>query len=204
MPARKGGGSLSRKAGEAEINTFLTYLAVEKRISASTQTQALCALLYLYREVLGRDVGELEGLVRAKRRRRLPVVLTRDEVHRVLGALEGRERLVLTLLYGSGLRLMEGLRLRVKDIDFSYGQVTVREGKGGKDRTTMLPASIQEDLRKHLRACRARLTPWADKPLPQIRPESLPREIGQVSFFSMESRETTGQAGILSPCAHDG
>lgn len=136
--------------GEAEINAFLTYLAVEKRISASTQTQALCALLYLYREVLGRDVGELEGLVRAKRRRRLPVVLTREEVRRVLSELQGPERLFPTLLYGTGLRLLEGLRLRVKDVDFARSEITVRQGKGDKDRVTMLPASIQEELRRHL------------------------------------------------------
>lgn len=137
--------------GEAEINAFLTYLAVERRVSASTQTQALCALLYLYREVLGRDVGELEGLIRAKRRRRLPVVLTRDEVRKVLSTLEGPERLFLTLLYGTGMRLMEGLRLRVKDVDFAESQITVRDGKGAKDRVTMLPSSVQDDLRRHLK-----------------------------------------------------
>ncbi|MEA2561411.1 MAG: hypothetical protein QOH06_2915 [Acidobacteriota bacterium] len=136
--------------GEVEINSFVTHLAVEKRVSASTQTQALCALLYLYREILGKQVGELEGLIRAKRRRRLPVVLTREEVRRALGELRGTERLFLDLLYGTGMRLMEGLRLRVKDIDFSQAQVTVREGKGGKDRMTMLPAAIRGDLERHL------------------------------------------------------
>ena len=109
------------------------------------------AKLYLYREVLGRDIGELEGLIRAKRRRRLPVVLTRDEVRKVLSTLEGPERLFLTLLYGTGMRLMEGLRLRVKDIDFAENQITIRDGKGGQDRMTMLPASVQEDLKLHLR-----------------------------------------------------
>jgi site-specific recombinase XerD len=109
--------------GEAEINAFLTHLAVERRISASTQTQALSALLYLYREILEKPVGELEGLIRAKRTHRMPVVLTREEVRRVLGELIGTERLFLTLLYGTGLRLMEGLRLRVKDLDFGHGQI---------------------------------------------------------------------------------
>ncbi|HWM89818.1 MAG TPA: integron integrase [Thermoanaerobaculia bacterium] len=107
--------------------------------------------LYLYREILGRQVGELEGLIRAKRRRRLPVVLTREEVRRVLAQVEGTEHLFLTLLYGTGLRLMEGLRLRVKDVDFAENQITVRDGKGAKDRVTMLPASIQDGLRHHLR-----------------------------------------------------
>jgi integron integrase len=137
--------------GEVEINAFLTHLAVERRISASTQTQALCALLHLYREILGKQVGELEGLIRAKRRRRLPVVLTREEVRWVLAHVEGTERLFLTLLYGTGLRLMEGLRLRVKDVDFAENQITVRDGKGAKDRVTMLPVSLQDDLRRHLR-----------------------------------------------------
>jgi integron integrase len=136
--------------GEVEINAFLTHLAVEKHVSASTQTQALCGLLYLYREILGKQVGELEGLIRARRRRRLPVVLTREEVRRVLAHVEGTERLFLTLLYGTGLRLMEGLRLRVKDVDFAENQITVRDGKGAKDRVTMLPQSIQDDLRRHL------------------------------------------------------
>jgi integron integrase len=125
--------------------------ATRRRCSASTQTQALCALLYLYREILGKQVGELEGLIRAKRRRRLPVVLTREEVRRVLAHVEGTERLFLTLLYGTGLRLMEGLRLRVKDVDFAENQITVRDGKGAKDRVTMLPVSLQDDLRRHLR-----------------------------------------------------
>jgi integron integrase len=140
--------------GEREINAFLTHLAVHGKVSASTQTQALCALLYLYQEVLGKKIGELEGLVRARRRRHLPVVLTRDEARQVLSYLEGTDRLFLTLLYGTGLRLMEGLRLRVKDLDFACSQITVRDGKGGKDRVTMLPGSIQEDLKRHLREVR--------------------------------------------------
>lgn len=142
-----------KEMGEAEINAFLTYLAVEGRVSASTQTQALCALLFLYRTVLSRDVGELEGLVRAKRRRKLPVVLSVEEVKRILAACpQGTERLFLSLLYGTGMRLTEALRLRVKDIDFVYGQITVRDGKGAKDRVTMLPSSLEQDLKAHLKA----------------------------------------------------
>jgi len=103
--------------GEVEINAFLTHLAVDGQVSASTQTQALCALLFLYRSVLGREIGDLEGLVRAKRRRKLPVVLTPEEVKRALACVTGVERLFLSLLYGTGMRLLEGLRLRVKDVD---------------------------------------------------------------------------------------
>jgi integron integrase len=141
--------------GEREINAFLTHLAVEKNVSASTQTQALCALLFLYRTVLGREVGELEGLIRARDSRKLPLVLTRDEVKKVLAGLEGRDHLILSLLYGTGMRLLEGLRLRVKDIDLAQHQITIRDGKGGKDRVTMLPASLEPALRSHLRNTKA-------------------------------------------------
>jgi integron integrase len=135
--------------GDSEINAFLTHLAVERQVSPSTQTQALCALLFLYRHVLGRDVGELE-LIRARRRRHLPVVLTRDEVASVLRHLNGPEHLFLSLLYGTGLRLVEGLRLRVKDLDLEYDQITVRDGKGAKDRVTMLPSTLKARLVEQL------------------------------------------------------
>ena len=140
-----------QEMGEREINGFLTHLAVDGQVSASTQTQALCALLFLYRIVLEREVGELEGLVRAKRRRKLPVVLTTEEVKQILSRLEGGDRTFLSLLYGTGMRLMEALRLRVKDVDFAYDQITIRDGKGAKDRVTMLPASLKTDLREHLK-----------------------------------------------------
>ena len=140
-----------QEMGEVEINAFLTHLAVEGQVSASTQTQALCALLFLYRNILDREVGELEGLVRARRRRKLPVVLTQEEVKSVLSHLQGVDRLFLSLLYGTGMRLTEALRLRVKDVDFAYDQITVRDGKGAKDRVTMLPASLKEELRGHLK-----------------------------------------------------
>lgn len=135
---------------EAEINAFLTHLAVKGEVSPSTQTQALCAILFLYRFVLGREVGELEGLVRARRKRKLPVVLTQDEVKSILTCLTGVDRLFLSFLYGTGMRLTEALRVRVKDIDFGYDQITVRDGKGAKDRMTMLPASIKARLQEHL------------------------------------------------------
>jgi len=125
-------------------------LAVRRRVSASTQDQALAALLFLYRELLGRDPGWLDDIVRARRPRRLPVVLTRAEVDALLGALGGVSWIMGTLLYGSGLRLFECLRLRGKDIEFSRNEIVVREGKGSKDRVTMLPAAVKDPLTQHL------------------------------------------------------
>ncbi|MGH8057454.1 MAG: phage integrase N-terminal SAM-like domain-containing protein, partial [Candidatus Entotheonellia bacterium] len=116
--------------GEKEMTQFLSALAVERQVSASTQNQALCALLFLYREVLAQDLGSLDDVVRAKRPRRLPVVLTREEVRELLSALQGGKWLMASLLYGAGLRLLECLRLRVKDLDFEANQIVVREGKG--------------------------------------------------------------------------
>ncbi|MFN9487345.1 MAG: integron integrase [Cyanobacteriota bacterium] len=138
-----------REMGSEEVNAFLTHLAVEGQVSASTQNQALSALLFLYRELLERDL-DLEGVVRARQKRRLPVVLTPAEVRAVLGGMDGVEALVSEVLYGSGLRLMEALRLRVKDLDFERRELTVRDGKGGKDRRTMLPLGVGERLREQL------------------------------------------------------
>ena len=126
---------------EREIEQFLNHLAVQKQVAASTQNQALSALIFLYREVLRKEIGWMENLERAKRPERLPIVLTETEVRNVLAHLEGRNWLMASLLYGAGLRLMECVRLRVKDIDFEYHQITVRDGKGQKDRITMLPQS---------------------------------------------------------------
>lgn len=136
--------------GEPEINAFLTHLAVEDKVSASTRNQALSALLFLYRHVLEREVGELGDVIRAGKPRHLPAVMTRDEVRAVLGQLEGDKRLMAALMYGAGLRLMECLRLRVQDPDFERQEVMVRDGKGGKDRITMLPQSLAAPLREHL------------------------------------------------------
>ena len=140
---------------EPEINAFLTHLAIDRRASASTQTQALSALLFLYRHVLGREVGELTDLVRARTSRRLPVVLTRDEVRTVLSELDGDRWLMASLMYGAGLRLMECLRLRVLDLEFTRGEIGVRDGKGGKDRITMLPRTLTPALESQLAAARA-------------------------------------------------
>ncbi len=141
--------------GAAEINAFLTHLAVEGHVAASTQNQAFSALLFLYRHGLEVGPGRIEGVIRARRPRRLPLVLTRTEVSRVLDQLDGTYRLIGRLLYGSGLRLLECLRLRVKDIDFGMHQIVVREGKGDKDRRTMLPRAVVRDLGDHLERVRA-------------------------------------------------
>ena len=139
-----------KELGEGEINAFLSHLATDERVSSSTQNQALAAILFLYRNVLALPFPRLDNLIRAKKPRRLPVVLTRDEVARLLAKMDGRPRLVALLLYGSGLRLLEGLRLRVKDVDFGLNQILVRDGKGARDRITMLPAAVKESLRLEL------------------------------------------------------
>jgi integron integrase len=139
-----------REMAEAEVVDFLTHLARDGNVAASTQNQALSALLFLYKEVLKEDIGWIEGVERAKRPARLPVVLTRDEVRKIFGHLHGMYRLMAGLLYGSGLRLMECVRLRVKDVDFAYARITVRDGKGAKDRVTMLPVNLASALQRHL------------------------------------------------------
>jgi integron integrase len=136
--------------GAAEVTQFLTSLAVHSKVAASTQNQALSALLFLYREVLRVELPWLDGLVRAKPPHHLPVVLTREEVRVVLGRLDGLSRLMAVLLYGAGLRLLECCRLRIQDVDFGANQIVVRDGKGGKDRVTMLPASVKTALAAHI------------------------------------------------------
>src|ERR1700720_1773611 len=135
---------------EIEVTEFLTHLARAGNVAASTQNQALSALLFLYKEVLKQEIGWLEGVERAKRPARLPVVLTRDEVHKIFAHLHGAHRLMAGLLYGSGLRLMECVRLRVKDVDLGYLRITVRDTKGGRDRVTMLPTNLAQALQRHL------------------------------------------------------
>ena len=136
--------------GEHEIGQFLSGLATDRRVSASTQNQALNALLFLYKEVLHKQIGIVDGVLRAKRPHRLPVVLTREEIKLILGNLEGLHWIMAMLLYGAGLRLMECHRLRVKDVDFTSNQILVRAGKGNKDRQTMLPAAVKQALSTHL------------------------------------------------------
>jgi integron integrase len=136
--------------GETEINAFLTYLAVEEEVSASTQNQALSGVLFLYKCVLGREVDQLGAVVRAKKPTRLPVVMSREEVKRLIHCLNGDKQLAARLMYGTGLRLMECVCLRVQDIDFGLNQIMVRNGKGAKDRVTMLPFALREPLMAQL------------------------------------------------------
>ena len=140
--------------GEKEISDFLSHLAVERNVSASTQNQAFSALLFLYQQVLERKLDFIDNVQRVTRPSKLPVVFTPSEARSVLAHLKGDYRLMAELLYGSGLRLMECLRLRVKDIDFGYGHITVRDGKGLRDRITVLPEQLRQPLRRHLERTR--------------------------------------------------
>ena len=144
-----------QEMAEAQIAQFLSSLAMQGQVTASTQNQALNALLFLYHELLSKKIGLIDGVVRAKRLQRLPVVLTKDEVRNVIDHMTGLPRLMAILLYGGGLRLMECCRLRVKDIDFSRNEIVIRAGKGDKDRHTMLPAAIKEHLFKQIEANRS-------------------------------------------------
>lgn len=139
-----------KEMGEAEVAAFLTYLAVDRKVAASTQNQALNALVFVYKHVLDQPLGEITGAVRAKRPARLPVVLSQDEVRRVLAELRGAQWLIACLQYGSGLRLMESIRLRVKDLEFERHAIMVRDGKGGKDRVVTLADALVEPLQRHL------------------------------------------------------
>ena len=139
-----------REMGGHEVQQFLSYLAVEGHVAASTQSQALSAILFLYQQVLKQDIGWMDEVVRAKPPHRVPVVLTQDEVAAVFRHLSGTTWIMATLLYGAGLRLMECIRLRVKDVDFAYNQIVVRDGKGHKDRVTMLPQHVKAPLQRHL------------------------------------------------------
>ncbi len=143
-----------KEMGAAEVEAFLTYLAVEKTVAASTQNQALFALLFLYREVLKINLPWLEEFTPAKKSDRVPVVFTKEEVKQVLEQLKGTNWLIGNLLYGSGLRLIEALRLRVKDLDFGYRQIVVRGGKGGKDRFTVMPTKLIEPLQRQIETAR--------------------------------------------------
>ena len=140
--------------GERQITQFLTHLAVDKHVAASTQNQAFSALLFLYQQVLERKLDFIDNVQRVTRPSKLPVVFTPSEARSVLAHLKGDYRLMAELLYGSGLRLMECLRLRVKDIDFGYGHITVRDGKGLRDRITVLPEQLRQPLRRHLERTR--------------------------------------------------
>jgi integron integrase len=189
--------------GEPEINAFLTHLAVKEKVSASTQNQALSALLFVYRHVLGREIGDLGEAIRARKPTRLPVVMTREEVKAVLGNLAGDKWLMASLMYGAGLRLMECLRLRAQDIDFSRNEILVRDGKGAKDRITMLPESLKAPLQEHLRAVKAvheeDLTDgWGRVPMPDAldrKYPNAPRKWRWQWVFPQENRWRNAKTG---------
>jgi integron integrase len=170
------GGRPPGELGPPHVERFLTHLAVEGRVGAATQNQALQALLFLYRQVLGVTLPWLDHVTRASAVKALPVVLTRAEVRSLLAGLHGSSWLIASLLYGSGLRLMEGVRLRVKDLALERGELIVREGKGGKDRVTMVPASLDTPLRAHL----ARLREWFEEERRRAQPGvSLPHALAR-------------------------
>lgn len=188
---------------EADINVFLSHLALKDRVSASTQTQALSAILFLYRYVLGREIGTLEGLIRARKPRHLPVVMTRDDVRAVIGELKDEYRMMAGLMYGAGLRLMECLRLRIQDVDCDANQVTVRGGKGDKDRITLLPQAVKAPLAEHLKRVRSihqcdRQDGWGRVPLPDALDRKYPNAAADWRWqyvFPADHRWVNGQAG---------
>ena len=137
--------------GENEINAYLTFLAVKAKVAASTQSQALNALIFMYHEVLKKNIGDIGNFHKAKRPEKIPVVLTKDEMNSLFYHLDGEKKLMAGLLYGAGLRLLECVRLRIKDIDLSYNQVIVRDGKGNKDRITLLPQKFKEPLKLQMK-----------------------------------------------------
>lgn len=168
-----------RDLGGPDIEQFLTHLAVDRKVSASTQNQALQAILFLYRHVLAVDLPWLENVTRASRPRRLPVVLSRAELRAVLGQLEGRHWLVANLLYGGGLRLLEALRLRVKDLLLERHEIIIRDAKGGKDRITVLPEVLDPALRSHLRQLREWFEAERRRGAPGVSlPQALARKYG--------------------------
>jgi len=192
--------------GGPEINRFLTHLAVQLNVSASTQNQALAALLFLYRQVIGREVEDLGPVIRARKPKRLPVALTRDEVIDVLAELDGDKRLMAALMYGAGLRLTECLRLRVQDIDFGRNEIMVRDGKGGKDRITVLPESVCPALHLQLECARRvhkqdLCDGWGRVQLPEALSRKYPNADAEWSWqwvFPQEQRwqsSATGEQG---------
>lgn len=193
--------------GAPEISTFLSHLATERNVSASTQRQALAALLFLYQQALQVELPYVDGIVRAKQPQKLPVVLTKEEVARLWRQIapDNRRGLVLRLLYGAGLRLMEGLRLRVQDIDFSAGSITVRGGKGDKDRTVMLPRSLAPQLQEVLEERRAwhqadLIAGRADVELPHAIERKYPRAAQDLRWqflFSTETYVTCPRTGAI-------
>jgi len=191
--------------GAEEVNAFLTHLAVKGGVSSSTQNQALSAILFLYRSVLDDPLPWLGDVVRAQKPRRLPVVLSREEVRAILGELDGVPKVVISLLYGTGMRLLEGLRVRVKDIDFAAQLVVVREGKGDKDRRTMLPKPLVEPLHEHMASARRThekdlAAGYGDVWLPHALAKKYPnagREWGWQYVFPAATRSRDPRSGTI-------
>jgi integron integrase len=194
-----------RAMGAPEVEAFLSTLAVQGNVAAGTQNQALAALLFLYRTVLGIDLPWLDGLVRAKRPQRVPTVLSQEEVRRLLAVMDGRAGLIASLLYGTGLRLLECLRLRVKDIDFGRSEITVRQGKGAKDRRTMLPRSMVEPLEREIERARTLHTQdlsdgFGEALLPHALARKYPnaaRDFGWQYVFPSTMRSRDPRSGIV-------
>ncbi len=192
-----------KEMAEPEINAFLTHLAVKEKVSASTQTQALSALLFLYRHVLGQEIGSLGNIIRARKPKRLPVVMTRDEVREILHCLSGDKKLMAALLYGGGLRLMECLRLRVQDLDFGRCEIVIRDGKGGKDRRTMFPETLAAPMQEHLAGVKLRhdkdlAEGWGKVSLPHALERKYPNAPWQWRWqwvFPQENRWKNTKAG---------
>ena len=191
--------------GGAEVSAFLSWLATERDVAAATQNQALAALLFLYKQVLGLDLPWLGGLVRAQRPVRLPTVLTEAEMRRLLENTSGVGRLMIGLLYGAGLRQIECLALRVKDVDFAYRRIVVRDGKGGKDRVTVLPENLVQPLQEHLGRVRALHRRDLDEGYGEVSlPHALarkypraPREWGWQFVFPSAHRSVDPQTGVI-------
>lgn len=197
-------GRHPRELGAKEVEQFLTVLATEGRVAASTQSQALSALLFLYRDVLGLDLPWLDNITRAKAPRRLPVVLDRSEVRTVLQQLDGREWLMASLLYGTGMRLMECVRMRIKDVDFLRHEIIIRNGKGAKDRVTMLPRSLSEALQRQVERAEAAHQldrregfglVWLPKALSRKYPNAA-SEIGWQFVFPASKRSIDPRSGM--------
>jgi integron integrase len=201
---RANGGRHPRGLGKPEVEAFLTRLAIEGRVAASTQNQALAALLFLYREVLDVDLPWMEHVVRAKGARRIPVVLSRDEIARLLAMMDGQTWLQAALLYGAGLRLMECLRLRVKDVDFERQEIVVRHGKGGKDRRVPLPQRLRAPLEQAVERVRLvhaqdRATGLAGVWLPHALARKFPnadRELGWQYLFPAAMPSADPRSGV--------
>ena len=191
--------------GAEEVTAFLNWLATERNVAAATQNQALAALLFLYKAVLERDLPWFDGLVRAKRPVRLPVVLSEAEVRKLLEQLDGVPWMMASLLYGAGLRLQECLMLRVKDVDFAYRQILVRDGKGAKDRVTMLPESVVQPLQAHLGKVRALhrrdiAEGYGEVWLPHALSRKYPRagyEWGWQFLFPSKNRSADPESGVI-------